>query len=565
MDLCTPIAFAQLLTYTLVSANSCFSVNRSHNLRLPASLCRPFPAVLLVLLFTPIAVARSGQESASSRDQAVLQIQHLIETRDLAEARRLLAQAAKQFPSDAGLDNLSGILEAQQGHYAVAEGNFTRAVKDQPKFTSAYLNLGRLYQENFAADPRARQKAVDVYRSVLAYDPGNTEANYQIAVLLLQQNRYQDSLDHLARLSDDIRANPQALSVACADHAGLGERVQTAAAAASLIANSDLSEPDALQAVPALQVAHRDDLILSLFEALEARQPLSPAAVHTLGLAYERSGKFVESRAALEKYATGENLSVAALLELARVAHKQKDYQGSLGYLAHARDLQPENARLHYDFGSVCLDLNLIAEARKSFERAVTLEPDNPSYNYAMGTASSFRHDPAEAIPYFEKYRRLKPQDPRGSLALGIAFFRAKDYDAAKPWLAGAAQFPQLSAVAHYYLGSIGLQENQLDDAFNELQQALKISPNYPNALAELGQYYVIRRDYEPAERHLHRALELDPDNYSANFYILTLYTRTKDSRREAQAKHFDELQKLLDQKMDEFLRIVEVRPLESP
>jgi tetratricopeptide (TPR) repeat protein len=540
-------------------------VNRSHNLRLPALLCRRFP-VLLVLLFTPmlIAVARSGQESVTSRDQIVLQIQHLIETRDLAEARRRLAQAAKQFPSDAGFDNLFGILEAQQGHYAAAEGSFTRAIQRQPKFTSACLNLGRLYQENFATDPRARQKALDVYSSVLAYDPGNAEANYQTAVLLLQQNRYRGSLDHLARLSDDIRANPQALSVACADYAGLGDRAQTDAAAARLIASADLSEPDALQAVPALEVAVRDDLIISLFEALEARQPLSQAAVHSLGLAYERSGRFVESRAALERFATGENLSVAALLELARVAHKQKDYQGSLGYLAHARDLQPLNARLHFDFGSVCLDLNLLAEARKSFERAVTLEPENPSYNYAMGTASSFRHDPAEAIPYFEKYRRLKPQDPRGSLALGIALFRAKDYDAAKPWLLAAAQVPQLSATAHYYLGSIGLQENQLDDAFNELQQALKISPNYPNALAELGQYYLIRKDYEPAERHLHRALELDPDNYSANFYALTLYTRTKDPRREAQAKHFDELQKLLGQKMDEFLRIVEARPLES-
>ena len=96
------------------------------------------------------------------------------------------------------------------------------------------------------------------------------------------------------------------------------------------------------------------------------------------------------------------------------------------------------------------------------------------------------------------------------------------------------------------------------------MQQALKISPDYPNALAELGQYYLMRKDYEPAEKQLDRALELDPDNYSANFYVLTLYTRTKDPRREAQAKRFDELQKLLDQKMQEFLRIIEVRPFES-
>jgi tetratricopeptide (TPR) repeat protein len=534
-------------------------------MRPPASLRRPLPVLLFTLLFAPlVALARSAQESVTFRDQTILQIQHLIEARDLAEAHRRIAQATKQFPSDAGFDNLSGIVEAQQGHYAAAESSFTQAIQRQPRFTGAYLNLGRLYQENLADDPRAQQKALDVYGRILAYDPGNAEANYQTAALLLQQNRYQNSLDHLARLPDDVRASPQALSIACAGYAGLGDRVHTDAAAARLIAGPDLSEPDALQALPALQVAHREDLIVSLLEALQGRRPLSPAVVHTLGLAYERSGKFVESRAALEKFATDDNLSVATLLELARVAHKQKDYQGSLGYLAHARDLQPENASLHYYFGSVCLDLDLIAEARNSFERAVTLEPDNPSYNYAMGTASSFRHDPAEAIPYFEKYRKLKPQDPGGYLALGIAFFRAKDYDAARPWLAGAAKAPQLSASAHYYLGSIALQENQLDDAFNELQQALKISPDYANALAELGHYYLMRKDYEPAAKQLHRALELDPDNYSANFYVLTLYTRTKDPRREAQAKRFDELQKLLDQKVQDFLRIVEAHPFES-
>ena len=43
------------------------------------------------------------------------------------------------------------------------------------------------------------------------------------------------------------------------------------------------------------------------------------------------------------------------------------------------------------------------------------------------------------------------------------------------------------------------------------------------------------------------------------------LYTRTKDSRQEAQAKRFEELKNLLAERSQEFLRIVEVRPLETP
>src|SRR5207249_5126519 len=145
--------------------------------------------------------------------------------------------------------------------------------------------------------------------------------------------------------------------------------------------------------------------------------------------------------------------------ELARVARLQKDHQGALGYLAHARDLEPGNASLHYYFGVVCTDLSLVAEARDSFERAVKLEPENPDYNYAMGAASAFRQDPAEGVPYFEKYLKLRPQDPRGKLALGATLFRAKDYEHALPWLKQSAGNPETATRAHYYWGAIALEE----------------------------------------------------------------------------------------------------------
>jgi len=83
--------------------------------------------------------------------------------------------------------------------------------------------------------------------------------------------------------------------------------------------------------------------------------------------------------------------------------------------------------------------------------------------------------------------------------------------------------------------------------------------------LAESGNYYLLKKDYSESERRLRRALEIDPDHLSANFYLLTLYTRTRDPRREAQAKHYDELQKVREEKNLELLRMVEVHPFDSP
>lgn len=523
----------------------------------------PTPVAAALLCLTLSNFAYSQQNSESSRERRILEIQKLIGDHDLPAAARLLAQTAKQFPEDPGFDNLRGIVEVQQGAYKAAENSFNRAIKREPQFTGAYLNLGRLYQENSAADPQAGRKALDVYKRVLEYDPKNAEANYQSAVLLLQQREYQASLNRLSALSTDTQSSAQTLSILCADYAGLGDRVRADDAAARLLAHPDFVEPDAQQALLGLAAGKRDDLIISLLEGLQNRRPLSPGPLHALGLAYERSGRLVDARVTLQAFAT-QNLAVDPMLELARVAHEQQDYKGSLGYLAHARDLEPYNAGIHYYFGVVCLDLNLVAEARNSFEKAVKLEPENPSYNYAMGATSSYRHDPAEAVPYFEKYLKLKPHDPRGTLALGVVLFRAKDYDAAIPSLMEAAKVPETSTAAHYYLGSVDLQERRLDDALSELEQALKAKPDYTDALAELGQYYLMRKDYEQAGKQLGRALEIDPDHFSATFYLLTLYTRTGDSRREAQAKRFEELQKLRDERTQELLRIVEVRPFEA-
>jgi len=529
---------------------------------------RLIPVVVLIVFLlaaTRTSPACCQQSSQSEKEQEILRIQQSIEARDLDQARRRLREAAREYPADGGIDNLLGIVEAQQGNYMAAEKSFRQAISREPKFTGAYLNLGRLYQENAAADPGAPVKALGVYAVVLDYDPGNAEANYQSATILLRRGQFEESLAHISRLSTENQQSAQTLSIRCADYAGLGNAQHTDRAAQQLMATADFSELDAQQALLGLIPGKRDDLTVALLESLQNRQQLSAALLQKLGSAYARLHRLEEARTALEKSFSEGNPTVGLLLELTRIARQQKDYQGALGYLAHARDLDPGNAVVHYYFGIVCVDLNLIAEAWDSFERAVKLQPENADFNYAMGAASSFRRDPAEAIPYFQKYLELKPGDPRGKLAMGATLFRAKDYPAALPWLKQSAQIPETATKAHYYLGAIALDEGRLPEALPELQETLKDKPDYPDALAELGRYYLMQKEYRQAEDYIERALKIEPDHYKANFYLLTLYTRTKDARREAQAKRFAELEKLLAEKTQEFLRMVEARPLGTP
>ena len=524
----------------------------------------PGPTILLTLGLLCAAQAGTAQPSGEYR-QLVLAIQQHIEQNDLEGARSLIAGARTKFPANGGLENLLGVIEIQEGHSDRAIQQFSAAIVHDPSLAGAYLNLGRIYMQKAESDKTARASALRVYEKLLHAEPGNAEANYQAAMLLMWDQNYQRSLEHLARLSPDDRSRIGAQIVLCADEAALHHSSAADKAADALVAAPDFSEQDAMQVLPALQTAHRADLIERLFAAANEKKPLSPEGLRILGLAQEGEGNLETARKTLELAFTQSNSSVPILVDLTRVAKAAKDYQGALGYLAHARDLQPNDAGFAYEFGVLSLRLGLLGESRKAMAEAVKLSPDNPEFNYGMGIVSSFAQDSTQGLPYLEKYHALRPSDPAALLAIGTTYFRAKNYDSARLWLKQAASHNATAADAHYYLGRIARVEGHLEEARHELEQANTLAPDRPDVLGELGQVFVASHEYREAQAYLDRAVAHDPENYGANFGLLQLYARTGDPRREQQSKRFDEIKSKDEERYQEMMRTIDLRPEKLP
>lgn len=514
---------------------------------------------LVLLAALGVAAALFAQDRGAAYRQRVLAIQQQIEAGSLDGARAAILAAEKQYPADGGLENLLGVIEAQQGHMSAARQAFSAAIRHDPRLAGAYLNLSRMDMQTAANDAAVRTEAMRMSRRALEFDPANDEARYQVATILLWEKNYARSLAELEKLSTQAQSAISAQALACQDHAALGHREATDKAVLALAANEDLSEEDADGCVLALRSAHRADLIVELLSAAADRQPLSPAGLRTLGLALEAEGRLDQARAALEKAFEANGTSVEILIDLTRVA-SAGDNQGALGYLAHARDLRPKDASLAYEFGVICLRMGLFAEARKAITTALATEPENPDYNLGLGLVVSYSEDPGQAMPYLQKYHMLRPLDPNGLLALGSASFRAKDYDTAWVWLKQAVQHEATAAEAHYYLGRIARQEGRMDEATNELKQSLRLHPDQAMVLAELGQIAVAQRKYDEATEYLTRAVQLDPDNYAGNFGLLQLYARTNDPRLEQQTKRFDEVKNKRDMRGIEMMRSLEIR-----
>jgi tetratricopeptide (TPR) repeat protein len=512
-------------------------------------------------LFLIAGIIRSLSAGVSVPLEELQHLQGLIQNGDLSAARERLDQALKRFPDDFHLHNFLGVVQIQQGNEAAAESSFKKALKLAPRFAGAYLNLGRLYQQRAAREPAALRLGLETYEQLLRFEPDQTEARYQTAVLLQQLRRYQASQSHLSRLPADSQQRSQVLALRCVNLAGLGELQAAAESARRLLASPDLSEADVMTVLPALGKSSGSSLPQTLLEGLVERKLASSVALRQLGLLYEEQKQFERARKTLESAAQDRSQLSGLLVDLARVAHKQGDHRGALSYLAHARDLEPKNAGIHFFFGMVCVELELPLDARKSLQEAVALESDNAYYNYALASVLLRDRDPSLSIPYFQKFLELRPGDPRGRFSLGAAYFYSNDFAKAREELEAVAGQPETAAGAHYFLARLAKQENNLPQALEHLQQSLRANPKYAEAHAELGLIHIRHREYDKAERELSLALELDPDSYLANLNLLNLFQRTRDPREEGQASRFEEIKKKRSERQQALMRTLEIRP----
>lgn len=490
---------------------------------------------------------------------SVQQVQTALERGDADGARTALEAGLRVYPHDPALQNFAGVIAAQRGDWTVAEAHFREAIRLAPRAVPPYENLGRLYQVRSIADSAARAQALDVYHALLSVDPANAEGLFQAALLRAQTGEFAQSRALLEKLPREVQGRPQALAVVVANLAGTGDAA-SATVADTLAAHPDVVPEDVLAILPAFDHVQGDEVLGRLLASLDRRGVVAPDLLRRLAAIHMRRGQFADARGTLERVASVEP-TVPVLVDLSRAAANAGDHRGALGYLAHARTLDPNNATVHFLFGVVCVKLDLGAEAYESMKTAVSLDPENPHVNYMMGAVSLHRHESSEAVPYFEKYVRLQPDDPRGMFALGVARFYSNDFEGARRDLDQVAERPETAAGANYFLARITRQTNQLEAARRYVDRSIEANPGYADAWAERGLLQTRAGKHAEAEASLQKALSLDAENYQATVNLTALYTRTRDPRRDAQVARLDRLQKKREDRAQDFLRMIEVVP----
>jgi tetratricopeptide (TPR) repeat protein len=460
---------------------------------------------------------------AQNDTQIVMAVQDLVEAGNLSEAARLLREDLAKHPHDAGLLNLRGVVHAQRDELPAARADFAEAVRLNPQLVPAWQNLARA-----CVNLNQPTCALEAWQRVLRYKPNDPEALTSLVAIYAEQGKFSDAQAAARRLAKQPAFSEADLNA---------------------LQSSQLDSPKGAAVVAAL------------IEGLNARRAAGGVSLQRLAIAYEQLHRPADARKTLERVALLDPTNTAHLLELARLAEDSKDHAGALGYLAHARDLSPDNARIHFLFGLIAGEMELPIEARQSLEKALALDPTNADYNYAMGSVILETRDAASAAAYFRQYVTADPTAARGHFALGVALFASGDYDNAKREMSIARESPQAAAPADYYLGRIARLEGDLDDATKRLQEAIGLRPNFAEPHTELARIGLLRGNLPAAHNELDLALKFSPENFQANEQLLVLYKRLQDPRAAAQAERLKKLDEERSRRADLMLRTLEMRP----
>lgn len=228
--------------------------------------------------------------------------------------------------------------------------------------------------------------------------------------------------------------------------------------------------------------------------------------------------------------------AVIALLFTAMTLARNHDYRDTVEIWRDNVIKRPEVARGHNNLAWALEQQGKSAEADEHFARALALQPGYISAHYSWGVALLDQKRFDEAIAHFEQAVKLAPGHVDAYINLGNALMQVQRAAEAVPYYETALRI-RPGADVHYDLGVALVDLGRLDEAAIQLQAALQLNPNLPDAHYQLARAADLVGQASEAESQYAETLRLAPDHIAAHRKLGLLLARTE--RLDPAGEHF--------------------------
>jgi putative PEP-CTERM system TPR-repeat lipoprotein len=319
-----------------------------------------------------ISELQSAVDLGQDQVQAdVLLVMTYLQQKDFDQALAATDTLSKKMPDSPLPLNLKGAALLGKGDRAAAKQAFAAAIKLQPEFLPAHINLAKL--DLMAGDTAAAEAR---YRKVLSYDEDNLDVLLALAALAERDGQVEKKAQWLKQAHE---LHPEAIQPALllVQHYLQQDETTRALDLAETVAAAHPHEPRVLMTLAQVQLkaGNNKDALASL-RKLEEVAPRSPEAHYLLGAVQLKQKETEAARNNLQQALQRPEDYPAAELMLGRLAIADKNYAAALGIATDLQQAHPDAAYGDELSGDVYA-------TRKAYQQAVD------AYVVAYGKAGS--------------------------------------------------------------------------------------------------------------------------------------------------------------------------------
>jgi Tfp pilus assembly protein PilF len=285
-----------------------------------------------------------------------------------------------------------------------------------------------------------------------------------------------------------------------------------------------------------------------LFAEVEKNSPGTTDALLYKAKALTKLEQFPEADDALRQYLKTHPDAHEALYLLGFILHREHKPEDSLKVYTKAAAIRVPTGDDLKIVGLNYVLLNNYPDAIKWLEKAVAFEPNNKDAWYYLGRAYYTQGNLREATKAFSTVLQLSPRDAKAKNNLGLILqSQAKPDEALAAYRSAIAwqeASQQISEQPYLNLGSLFLDQNNLEGSIAPLEKAASLAPSNAVCRLKLGVAYLRANRLPEAQRELESSTRIDPENAAAHFQLARTYKQLKQhDRAKAEFAKAEELQ----------------------